>query len=990
MIRNFLCLLMIFALSALGRVSVEDRGDHVLYQFNVEKFKFSKTKINGQEFSKLHLVGVEEYEGVNYAVGAPEVPVIRLYVTGKPVITVGEQQIVTQSNKNPKLAPNQPSRVKLPDQKASKISINNTAYASKILLPAQNYKIENAGSIRGQNQYLLTLYPVAYAAKNNQYKFIDKFEVKVPHAKNEVSTGLQTFAFVVPNLFKDSPSIQEYVQHKTRLGFNVVTIPVTSADSPEVIRAKIKDLYRQTNLRYVLIFGDVEFVQSKNSDIITGVTDHYYRAIDTDNYNEDINGPDVGVGRISVKNEAQLHNVITKYKKYEEGKFDQENWLNGAAFLATNDRYTIAEGSHNYAIDNYTTAQGYKGIFPNADEAGGDKLYAITYHVPDAKVKEALGLGRLIVNYSGHGASTFWDSPHFSQNDVRALNHSDATAFVISNACITGQFTVDESFGETWQRHPHGAVMYWGSMDNTYWDEDDILEKRMYDGIYRDNQTTFAEITDFAQKGLWLHYGGAGHAKYYWESYVVFGDPSQQLRTAYTKTPVLNGSEHLPVGIQSADYVITDTNGVAIKDAKVNLVSRDGFLRFSSRTDAQGVAAINFNGLVSQPTEFDVLVTGQNLVATASALTIMPSDQPFLGFANYSYNQRTLREAYLGETIGVNFDITNWGNQESEPTTVRIVLIEGPAEIVVGEALVPSLVAGASYSLRDTDLAIRVNNEAANREGIRIEIVTDLPEGQSARARLSLGIVKADLAIGSIDYGNDPQIQGITPGGSGDVYVTIQNTGSEAIVNGNIYLLPGNCVDTIIGEQAIPYLAPNETLRITQPFTATISSTCHDGDNGSVQAVLAYDSVAQRNYLGATHQIPVGLVRELSVNQENINLTLADYPNPAVSYDINWTKNGIITDVGIAIDITHTYIGDLLIKLVHPSGREVILHDEEDGDEDNLVRSYGRGGIDVPALKDLKGLRAEGNWKLVIQDKAYGDVGSLNHVTLTLAGYLAE
>jgi hypothetical protein len=63
-------------------------------------------------------------------------------------------------------------------------------------------------------------------------------------------------------------------------------------------------------------------------------------------------------------------------------------------------------------------------------------------------------------------------------------------------------------------------------MDNTYWDEDDILERKMFDGMYAGGQKTFAGITHYALQEHWKHYGGAGKSKYYWETYVLFGDPA--------------------------------------------------------------------------------------------------------------------------------------------------------------------------------------------------------------------------------------------------------------------------------------------------------------------------------------------------------------------------------------------------------------------------------------------------------------------------------
>ncbi|MFN8370335.1 MAG: C25 family cysteine peptidase [Bacteriovoracaceae bacterium] len=201
-----------------------------------------------------------------------------------------------------------------------------------------------------------------------------------------------------------------------------------------------------------------------------------------------------------------------------------------AAFLATNDQYEVAEGSHNYVMDNFTKQREYTGIFPEADTLGGDKLYAISFRANKDDVVETFNLGRTIINYSGHGATTYWDAPRFSQRDVLNIKDNGAYPFVISNACITGKFTVAESFGETWLKAKNGAIMFFGSMENTYWDEDDILERRMFDGIFMQQKESFQAITEYGMKELWRHYGGAGRSRYYWETYVTFGDASLKLR----------------------------------------------------------------------------------------------------------------------------------------------------------------------------------------------------------------------------------------------------------------------------------------------------------------------------------------------------------------------------------------------------------------------------------------------------------------------------
>jgi len=305
-------------------------------------------------------------------------------------------------------------------------------------------------------------------------------------------------------------------------------------NTPEQIREKLQELIKSStlDLQYALIIGDVQHVDSKESSIIEGKTDHFYRAIDTYDYEEDINGPDIGVGRLSVDTPEELDIVLAKLTKYQEEDFISFDWTADISFIATDDfmYYDIAEGTHNKIMEDYTSVLGYEGSFPEVGNKGGDQLYAIEYDAESEDLASSFANGRTIINYSGHGTESKWHGPKFTQDQVRELKQ-DSLPFVISNSCNTGQFTRDESFAETWLKAEHGAIMFWGSMDLTYWDEDDLLERAMYLGIFKKEKRTFAQITQYALSSLWTHYGGEGRSDYYWETYVTFGDPSIKLQS---------------------------------------------------------------------------------------------------------------------------------------------------------------------------------------------------------------------------------------------------------------------------------------------------------------------------------------------------------------------------------------------------------------------------------------------------------------------------
>lgn len=94
--------------------------------------------------------------------------------------------------------------------------------------------------------------------------------------------------------------------------------------------------------------------------------------------------------------------------------------------------------------------------------------------------------------------------------------------------------------------------------------------------------------------------------------------------------------------------------------------------------------------------------------------------------------------------------------------------------------------------------------------------------------------------------------------------------------------------------------------------------------------------------------------------------------NSTVTSAINFPAgSGDVQSININVDIAHTYRGDLVVKLVSPSGKEAILTNKAGGSADNFVLS----------AKDLSttfaGEKIDGDWKLVVQDTARQDTGTL-------------
>ena len=103
---------------------------------------------------------------------------------------------------------------------------------------------------------------------------------------------------------------------------------------------------------------------------------------------------------------------------------------------------------------------------------------------------------------------------------------------------------------------------------------------------------------------------------------------------------------------------------------------------------------------------------------------------------------------------------------------------------------------------------------------------------------------------------------------------------------------------------------------------------------------------------------------------------IPDFPNQGIERQLSTSNNLTIGGVEVSVDITHTWIGDLDLRLISPSGIEALLQTGVGGDEDNLVKTFTAGTS--PALATLRGQSAAGTWRLKIKDLAAQDVGKLN------------
>lgn len=103
-------------------------------------------------------------------------------------------------------------------------------------------------------------------------------------------------------------------------------------------------------------------------------------------------------------------------------------------------------------------------------------------------------------------------------------------------------------------------------------------------------------------------------------------------------------------------------------------------------------------------------------------------------------------------------------------------------------------------------------------------------------------------------------------------------------------------------------------------------------------------------------------------------VAIPDNNSRGVTSELSVNRVGDAGLVTVAIDISHTYIGDLKVTLFSPEGGQVVLHDNTGGSTNNIQNNY---------QVDFTGFESQGSWQLKAVDSARRDVGTINRWSLT-------
>jgi hypothetical protein len=421
--------------------------------------------------------------------------------------------------------------------------------------------------------------------------------------------------------------MQAFVDWKNISGISTEMVNVSSIGTTAAqIKAYVANYYDTNGLTYLLLVGDAAQVPSSLINGFTSDNDYGYIA-GSDHY------PDIFVGRFSAENTAHVQTQVLRTLNYEKEPdlspgFYQRSMCIASSQGPGDDGELDYQHQRNIRTDYLGFTYTYGAELYDGSQGGQDAAGNPT----PAMVATEINTGTGIISYTGHGSNTSWSTSGFSSTNVNSLTNNDKLPFILSVACVNGNFDGLTCFAEAWLRatyngQPSGAVATLMSTNNQSWNPPMRGQDEMVDILvesYPNNiKRTFSGICMNGCMNMNDVYGADGDEMT--DTWTVFGDPSLMVRTAAPAAMTVVHDSELPLG-SSQIMVYCDQEGARVAVSDDNELLGTGIV-------GGGFAEVAF-GQIDALDTLTVAVTAFNcLPYIEDNVYIMPPNN-WLGYTN--------------------------------------------------------------------------------------------------------------------------------------------------------------------------------------------------------------------------------------------------------------------------------------------------------------------------------------------------------------------
>ena len=234
--------------------------------------------------------------------------------------------------------------------------------------------------------------------------------------------------------------------------------------------------------------------------------------------------PEVIVGRFSAETGAHVTTQVDRSIDYEVNQATQTGWYHNAIGLASAEGDGIgddgeADYEHMDVIRQKILNYGFAEVNQIYDTNGGNS----------SQVTNALHEGRGLINYVGHGSTNAWSTTGYSNSNIDALQNIGMLPWIVSVACVNGEFDGPTCFAEGWLRATHngeptGAVLAYMSSVNQYWAQPMCGQDEIVDLFVVEQYKSCGVLAMAGSCQMVDEYGSGGEDMM--DTWHIFGDPT--------------------------------------------------------------------------------------------------------------------------------------------------------------------------------------------------------------------------------------------------------------------------------------------------------------------------------------------------------------------------------------------------------------------------------------------------------------------------------
>ncbi|MBO7629048.1 MAG: T9SS type A sorting domain-containing protein, partial [Bacteroidales bacterium] len=508
-------------------------------------------------------------------------------------------------------------------------------------------------------------------------------------------------------------------------------------------------------------------------------------------------------------------------------------------------------------LQNYTYTSGYElfeGSQGGLDASGNPTAAMVTTGVNN-------GVG--IISYCGHGDVQMWVTTSFNNNNVNSLTNVGKLPFILSVACVNGEYHTGTCFAEAWLRathngQPSGAVGFTGSTINQPWNSPMCAQDAMIDlliGTNQDNQ-------NFTFGGMFFN-GMIKMLDVYndvevFRTWILFGDPTLQMRTAVPEQLEVTHNDILPAGVPSVTF------SSPVENAKIVVTHNNNVVATGRITGGQ--YTLTFNDTYLPTDTLKVLATATNYLPYEGTVNFIPNEGPYVIIGDLALTDQNLlfvnnqpnNLPEFGKTMTVTPQIINIGNQTASNVRINISTEDEYISLNNPTLTIPTIPSHDTLSTPPT-FSFKVENivPAKHNASIKMEIIVNNDTIWQSKSVILYApqLSITSLVIDDTETGNGNHK--VDYGETINCNFTISNTGNMPIVGGNIFF-DNQGEELILQTDSIffPAIDVNGTVTVTLPVT--VSSTIEEPTISYIKAGLWVNYF----YVSAKFPVKIGAVTE--------------------------------------------------------------------------------------------------------------------------------